>query len=411
MKNLIIFTLSLFFFTTFLTLSLNAQSSDRFDRDIRIAEGIIEELFGADESPRPYVNRYVRNVSGQYIPGYGIHFTIDANNSPAFIELIREGQISIDVNYDDEADSNANRVSSREFVEERFMEYLKTYAPLFDELPDNEVIRLTFGQYSNAAVAFILRSGSSDNREPVAYITAWASTSHIRAFDENSISSSEFESRVEVVNLANLETERDQTVFASILQTSLEDVSDTIRVRRAPATEYLPGLGLSYTINANVRTGGWFDFGDIQIDDFRIETDSLSIEISNMLEEIDMSKMERLAERIDSITGLSSTEFDASELRRSAEEARVRIVERQREVLSDEDVNQLVDRFHEALVQTVQDYGPTLRSLNNDEMLLITINWAGRHSALPGRTELRIQKSDILDGGEPVLEVVNRRSS
>jgi hypothetical protein len=403
-KSALLFPLILLM--TLATGSLFAQSSDRFDRDIRIAEGIIEELFGAEDSPWPALSRNVRSVSGQYIPGYGIHFSVHANSAPAIIEMRREGQVSVSVN----GSSDSNTENSRELVEERFMEYLKNYAPLISELPDDEVVRLTFGGQSSAPNVFMVRSVTSDRDHKTTHVTAWAKASDILAYHDNSISESEFENRVELIDLADRETERDQTVFASILQTSLEEISDTIRVRRSPAAEYLPGLGLSYTINANLRSG-WFDFGDIQIDGFRIETDSLSVEISNMLEEIDFSEVGRIAERIDSISGFRSSDFDADELRRSAEEARERIVERQRENLSDEDVNRLVDRFHEALVETVQDYGPTLRSLNSDEMLLITINWAGRHSALPARTELRIQKSDLLDGDEPTLEVVNRRRS
>ncbi|HKL15797.1 MAG TPA: hypothetical protein VJ915_09205 [Balneolaceae bacterium] len=388
--------------------SLFAQSSDRFDRDIRIAEGIIEELFGAENSPQSYLGRNTRNVSGQYIPGYGIHFSIAANYAPAIIEMRREGQVRISVNGSDDSDSDDSRGLSRDIVEERFMEYLMNYAPLFDDLPGDEVIRLTFGGQSDAPNIFMLRSTINNENRDFTNLTAWVTASDIRAFDENSISESEFENRVEIIDLEDQEEERDQTVFASILQTSLSEISDTIRVRRSPKAEYLPGLGLSYTINANVRSG-WFDFGDVKIEGLRIETDSLSVEISNMLEGIDMSGIQDLAQRIDSITGLKSPDIDTEELERSAREAGERIREQQRESLSDEDVNKLVDRFHGVLIQTVQDYGPTLRSLENDEMLLITINWTGRHTALPARSELRIQKSEILNGEEPVIEEIQRR--
>jgi len=388
--------------------SLFAQSSDRFDRDIRIAEGIIEELFGAENSPQSYLGRNTRNVSGQYIPGYGIHFSIAANYAPAIIEMRREGQVRISVNGSDDSDSDDSRGLSRDIVEERFMEYLMNYAPLFDDLPGDEVIRLTFGGQSDAPNIFMLRSTINNENRDFTNLTAWVTASDIRAFDENSISESEFENRVEIIDLEDQEEERDQTVFASILQTSLLEISDTIRVRRSPKAEYLPGLGLSYTINANVRSG-WFDFGDVKIEGLRIETDSLSVEISNMLEGIDMSGIQDLAQRIDSITGLKSPDIDTEELERSAREAGERIREQQRESLSDEDVNKLVDRFHGVLIQTVQDYGPTLRSLENDEMLLITINWTGRHTALPARSELRIQKSEILNGEEPVIEEIQRR--
>ena len=411
MRHLTTFTLiSIFIITMFFTQPLKAQSGGQFDRDIRIAEGIIEELFGEEESARPFVSRSVRDVSGQYIPGYGIHFTIGSGSSAAFVGIVRPGEININVNEESDSDSESgsNQAKKREVVEERFLEYLKNYAPLFDELPDDEVVRLTYGRQSNVPAALTIRAGESASRTDRVNLTAWATAEDIRAYDTNSISVREFESRVEIVDLSDRETERDQTVFASILQTSLEDVSDTLRIRRSPLPEYLPGLGLSFTIHANLRSG-WFGFGDIQIEGFRIHTDSLSVEISNMLEEIDFREVERIAERMDSITGLRSTDIDATELRRSAEDARNRIVERQRESLTDDDVNRLLDQFHNALTETIQDYGPTLRSLESDEMLLITINWSGRHSALPARTELRIQKSDIMDGDEPTLQVVERR--
>lgn len=408
MKHLIyFFTLSLL--TVLISGSLKAQSTDRFNRDIRIAEGIIEELFESDSSTNPFGNRYIRDVSGRYIPGYGIHFRIGANLTPSILRIVLEEQTEIQINGD--SDSEELRELGRDFVEQRFMEYLKNYAPLFKDLPDNEVIRLTIGPTLRAAGLFIsapaisLMPGNADTRRRVANITAWATASDIRAFDDNSISESLFESRVEIVDLADQETERDQTVFASILQTSLEEVSDTIRVRLEPVAEYLPGLGLSYRVNASLRSGNWFDFGDIEIQELKIETDSLFIDLSKVLEEIDFDEIGRIAERVDSAMASGAPRIDSDSIGRSFREIR-ESVSKQGEQLSGETVRELVDQFHAALNQTVQDYGSTLRSLDNDEMLLITINWSGRHPALPARTELRIRKSDILDNNEPILEVI-----
>lgn len=407
MKN----QLYIFIFTLLLALfsgSLSAQSTGKFDRDIRIAEGIIEELFEADVSSSAFRSRYIRDVNGRYIPGYGIHFRIGANLTPAIIRIVLEGQTEVHIDKDPEP--GKLRELGLEFVEQRFIEYLKNYAPLFRDLPDEEVVRLTMGPHNYGTGAFIVRPGLAESRRSIANITVWATSSDIRAYDRRSISDEEFKSRVEIVNLGEGKAERDQTVFASILQTSLEEVSDTIRVRREPLAEYLPGLGLSYQVNASLRGGSWFDFGDldIQIEELKIETDSLSINISNMLDEIDFEDIGNIAERIDSAFAPNAPRFDPDSMRRSVRQLR-ETVEQQQKTLPDETVRDLVDQFHKALSQTVKDYGPTLQSLGNDEMLLVTVNWSGRHPALPARTELRIQKSDILAGEEPVIEEIRRR--
>lgn len=405
MKNqLYIFTFALL--AVLFSGSLAAQTTGQFDRDIRIAEGIIEELFESDASGNPFSGRHIRDVSGRYIPGYGIHFRIGANLTPAIIRVVLEDQAEIHI--DEDPEPGKLRERGREFVEQRFMEYLKNYAPLFRDLPGNEVIRLTMGPHNFAAGTFIVRPGLPGSRRSVANITAWVKASDVRAYDNRTISEQEFESRVEVKNLAKLVTERDQTVFASILQTSLEDVSDTIRVRREPVVEYLPGLGLSYNVNASLRSGGWFNFGDIEIEELRIESDSLSIDFSNVFEDIDFDEIGRIAERIDSAFAPDTPRINPDSLRRSFREIR-ESANNQREQISDDVVRELVDQFHSTLTQTVQDYGSTLRSLGNEEILMITINWSGRHPALPARTELRIQKSNILDGDEPLLEEIQRR--
>jgi hypothetical protein len=405
MKNQL-YILSFIFFTTLFSGSLFAQSADRFDRDIRIAEGIIEEIFEADATSTAFGSRHIRDVTGRYIPGYGIHFRVGANFTPSIIEVVLQDQAEIRINGTLEQEELQNL--GREFIEQRFMEYLKNYAPLFKNLPDEEVIRLTIGQHNNGTSFFMLRTGVDNSRQTIANITAWAKASDIRAYDSRSIDDKEFESRVEMIDLGERETERDQTVFASILQTSLEEVSDSLRVRRSPPVEYLPGLGVSFNVNASLRTGMRFDFGDIQINELKIETDSLSVDFSNILDEINFDEVSRIAERIDSLFSPEARGLRLDSTRKSLREIR-EAVDKLHDPLTEEEVRELVNRFHIALKQTVQDYGPTLRSLADDEMLMITINWGGRHSALPARTELRIQKSDFLTGVEPVLEEVARR--
>lgn len=386
--------------------SLFAQSEDSYDRDIRIAEGIIAELFEAEDSRHPVRSRHVREVTGRYIPGYGIHFNIEANLTPATVRVVLQGHAEIHI--DEDSEPEEIHEVGREFIEERFMEYLKNYASLFNDLPDNEVIRLTIGPHNYGAATFIVRSAPSHSHRSGVNITAWATASDIRAYDTSSISEEEFESRIEVLNLSGQETERDQTVFASILQTSLDEISDQIRVHRTPATEYLPGLGLNYSINASLRSGGLFNFDDIQINEFRIEMDSVLIDFSKVMEDIDFNNLSNYAGRMDSLYNTRDAEVMSDSLMRSLRDLRRHANQRQ-DSISREELREMIDQFHDELIRTVRDYGATLRSLENDEMLMITIHWSGRHSDLPQRTELRIRKSDIINGSAPDIKEYSRR--
>lgn len=390
---------------TLLPIIATAQSANDFDRDIRIAEGIIEELFRTEQAPgRQLRSRLVRDISGSYIPGYGIHFRISASISPAVVSLIIEKQTEIHINEGAETTEDKLQDLTVEFVVEQFLDYLKNYAVLFDNLPDDEIISLSIGTRNYAEAPFLIRLGSEDASRTIANLTAWAKASDIRAYNDQSISEEEFENRVDIVDLGELEIKQDQKVFASILQTSLDGITDSVQVRRQPIVEYLPGVGLNYYVSAQLRGSSLFNFGNIQVEGFKLETDSLSIDFSNALDNIDFSGISEIAERVDSIMASRSGET-ADNIEESVSGLRSSI-ESRRESLSDSDVDNLVDQIHESLQETIMTYGPTLKSLDDDELLIITVSWIGRHNALPERTVFRIRKSDLISGNTPNVDVV-----
>ncbi|MFO7846487.1 MAG: hypothetical protein R6V27_07995 [Balneolaceae bacterium] len=384
---------------------LSGQPADSFDRDIRIAEGIIAELFEPEDSRRPSRGRHIRDVTGRYIPDYGIHFNVGATLSPAAVRVVLQGHAEIQV--DDNSEPQQLQEMGREFVEDRLTDYLKNYASLFRDLPGDEVVRVTVSPYRPGAHSFIVFPGSSDSRRPGVHLTVWASASDIRAYDAGSISEEEFERRIDSIDLTEQEQERDQTVFASILQTALDDVSDQIRVRQSPVSEYLPGLGLSYRVHASLRSGSWFNIDNLQINEFKIENDSLSIDLSDIAKDIDFDNLSSFASRVDSIFGLQNGSVPSDSQMKSLRELRQQI-NHQKDTFSDEEIREMVDQFHDELIRTLRDYGVTLRSLDDDEMLIVSVFWSGRHAALPQRSELRIRKSDLLNGTRPEIEEYSR---
>lgn len=402
------------FLLIFSAVSAFAQSTAPEERDIRIAEGIIAELFDARETGINFRGGNIRGVSGEYVSGYGIHFKINANMSPQTVRVILRGHAQIE----QAEDSDPSEVAevNRDFVEDRLTEYFKTYASLLRGLPEDEVIRLTFGATSSFRTIMTFPPNTDRQRDTIPNMTAWASVSDINAYSNGSISDAEFENRIQVRDLSETETERDQEVFSSILEAALNQAgTENFRIRRNPQVEYIPGLGLNYQVQVSLGSRRILDDIDIDIDlnNMEFNFDSLNIGLLKLAENVG-EHMKPYAFKIDSIFNtVNADSFHAAtdslvQRHRNNPGRQIYLRNNRIDSLSAEDIENEINKLHSELRQTVIDYGPTLRSLQNDEMLMITLNWSGRHPALPQRSELRIKKSDLLDGIEPKIDIIER---
>jgi len=180
--------------------TLLAQSSDTVDREIRIAEGILAELFDAKQPGFTLRGANVRGVTGEYIPGYGVHFKIGSNIHPQTMRVIIRGHAQIE--RDDEQDPAPSAEENRAFVEERFMEYFKTYASLLRGIPEDEVIRLTFGDNTTDRTIFTYPQRPQRQRDIIPAMTAWASVSDIKAYSDGNLSDEEFENQIQIKDLS-----------------------------------------------------------------------------------------------------------------------------------------------------------------------------------------------------------------
>jgi hypothetical protein len=406
------------FVTLLLILSagtLFAQTSKTHDRDIRIAEGILAEIFDAKDTAFTLRGATVRGVTGEYIPGYGVHFKIGANIHPQTLRVVIRGHAQIE--RDEEQDPPASEEENRAFIEERFMEYFKNYASLLRSIPGDEVVRLTFGDNRSARTVFSYPPRANRQRDSIPAMTAWASVSDINAYSEGNLTDEEFENRIQVKDLSQEETQRDQEVFASILETALNQAgTENLRVRRSPRSEYLPGLGLNYQVHVSLRS--WPFMGDLDLEGLEVQLDSLAIGLSELGETLGEHLLP-MAAKLDSIFNPDRRGRESparvyrdtlrpqrENVQRSARMMRRNMDESQ---VPEEKILEEIDKLHAELKQTVMEYGQTLRSLQDDEMLIITLHWAGRHPALPEHSELRIRKSELLDGAEPEIQVTDRK--
>jgi len=75
---------------------------------------------------------------------------------------------------------------------------------------------------------------------------------------------------------------------------------------------------------------------------------------------------------------------------------------------SEEEVQEQVEIAHRELTSAIKDYASTLRSLPDDELLIVTLHWNSRHPSVPYESEIRIRKSDLLNGSEPEVIITKR---
>lgn len=391
--------------------TLFAQAeTNRIERDIRIAEGILSELFDGEDTGFTIRGGNLRGVSGEYIPDYGVHFKIGSNiNRFTVRSVVIRGHAQIET--EEEPDETESAEAGREFVKERFNDYFKNYASLIREIPGHEVIRLSYGAESPGQTFVMYPDNRNRESQKTPSLTAWASVADIQSYSNGDISEEEFENRIEVRDLAEQETQRDQEVFSSILETALNQAeTDNIRIRRNPRADYLPGMGLSYQVQLSLRPRPFF--GDLEIEGLELKIDSLAVGLTNLSEHLGKHLLP-MAVKLDSIfnphrrhvSNDSLVRVYRDSLRNSAQSLRRNF---QDEELSEEEIREEINKLHTELRQTVIEYGPTLRSLQDDEMLMITLNWSGRHPVLPRRSELRILKGDLLNGVDPVITRVER---
>lgn len=414
MKTLQVFLTLLLFFLSFSN-SLVAQN-DELDREIRIAERILEEIFSDISEPnRNYPFSSQNSVSGEYIPGIGVHFSVGENYYSRFANM--SGNIRFKENDGPERSFTFNREDSGERVQdnvigERINEYLTGYATQIRGIGDDEEVRVTFGLNTNTnrwISALQVTAGDSISDKNSA-ISKWISGRDIRRAREGDLSENGLLQQIKTVKISENKLPRDISIFASILETALADTKlEGLRVNKSVKSNYIPGWGVRYYITVNSRGSGFFGFvSDLDHDKLGTEIDSdVSFEID--MEEFETER-EKIKHTIDSLD--ISSEFSekmdslAVAIPRLMDSLKVAVPKVMEEIKTifatdsssvDEDVL-IADReiLENEISEIAGSYGNTLSSLKDDEVLMIQIDWRIRNNIIPDRTLYYISKADLM---------------
>lgn len=422
--------------TLFLLPTLIQAQSEQLQREIRIAEGILQELFQDNlRSESPFFTFNNNRVSSDYIPGYGVHFILgnsmwNNNRNAAQINEIRIARseenrsASVTVRNDKEnIDSETEEVNPEE-LEERMMEYFTQYASLLRNLPENEHIRLSIGLPSPGTNIFIIRGQANQNIE-FPKITKWVNKRDVLQLERGEISESRFMQQIQTADLSEVSETRDFNIFKSILDTSLQEADfEQLRIRSSSAYTYLPGFGIQFNLNANIRGSGAFNFSfapnstsDMDLD-FEIDIDEDSIhrlneELERNMDSVQIESRNKMREELkrdmDSMRFISRNTLDSLQVAIEDLAGSVRTAFTvDREPIDPEVLEGDKELLYEEITRAIQEYGNTLSSLPDGEFIIVSVNWSSRETNLPERTYIRLKKNELSSGGAPNIQEVER---
>lgn len=409
--------------------AVTAQTNEnqQRERDIKIAEGIIAEIFDSERSPTgTFPGFQERNVRGEYVPGYGVHFTVSPGHSNVVVFRNRRTENKeVQVEVKRNGDSAGSDSDSDEEIKEKIFEYMAKYGPLISGVADDESIRVTYapGQ-SGTSVTRIFEQNGKQSENSQTGMSVWVNVSDLKQFKSGNISEQQLRGRINTHILDSDETYSDFIIFASVLETALNGTdAEHLRVSRKPQMEYLPGLGVRYRIQVSARPG--FILNEIEIfdDNFEFRMDSLRLNLDESLKFMEKS-LNPLILKLDSMMNLNMSAEEREQIQAELREEQREIRTHQDSLRSSMrppappapparsdsmDLKPEAEAIMDQLLNVIENYGSTLSTLENDEMLMISVNWGGRSNGLPDRTEVRIKKSDLLSGGDPDVEEIKRR--
>lgn len=438
-----IFLSIVFLISSFLLMETPVYSQDinpdRMDRDIRIMESALNELFRVerDTETRTDRSRGIRigtieaNVKGSYLPGYGVIFTIPDATERLFRVQARSGEdldasrfsYTIEINGDD-------RAITEEGIKNRITDFFINYAPTIGQLDNDEHVTVVYGigSLSRTHAMFQttrieMRWGGTDRTdyESLPIISMSVQKSDLDAMRSGQINEGRFRDRMTTaVEERSREARRlDLQVFASTLETALnEDRDEVLRLSQKPTFVYLDNFGVFYQMDLHYSPNFILrNLSRTLSEELRGAMEGLRIEFDSLRIEFDARR-----------SGEAQIREERQRLREEMEDAR-KIIEEESKILQEDarqkqsaaldtiDVQDSLDRQIGLTKELMIDYGRTLSSLNPGHSILLSINIRGRRAdEVPNRIVLRVTKSDIeqyeqgnISRDQAIQRIVERR--
>ncbi len=371
-KTLLIGLLSIFFAPTIIAQNIDAN---RMNRDIRIMENILAELFRTQvevATADTYIiadgNFRHRGIRGTYLKDFGIIFMIPADDpfTPR-MHVTGDGSFSFYYNTDDDDESeNASREVDEDAVKERMTEFLVDYGSTIGQLDDDNRIMIIYGANTqsnrNRLVRYSDRNGRdyvNDNELPV--ISASVSMKDLKDYRSGRIGDGEIKNRIDFATTENKEY-LDLKVMGNIFETALRSNEEgSFKMNGGIGYMMLDNFGAIFSFDARFGGGRDMFFGRLADTQRRLrilQEQQLRITLND--EEVD---------------------DEALEIEKRQEQFKEDMIEAYAELKTD-------------VTEYLVDYGRTLGSVNSDQFILTSVNLSSSgFDEIPERVDFQIKKS------------------
>ncbi|MDZ7659886.1 hypothetical protein [Fodinibius sp.] len=391
LKTLSITTVLLLIITFQPTAAQSDIDTNRMNRDINIMENVLEELFKTSWSAHGnnvQVNTGSfsfgrgNDINGTYLADYGIIFTIPGG-PPGFVMTsdAKGKDFSFNFEYGDE--TNGEEVTE-ESITNKIVEFLRDYGSTIGQLSDNQKVMVIYKANRPHHDFAIFRSLDEDSKlkeQEIATISIVANAENLKAYRAGNINEEQFRNRLNITSVdASANQEKDLKVMASILKTTFEDTDEENFEVRGPVNFLkLDNFGILFSFDARYSKRNLWDFSVLNK-----EMEKLRNDLSNLKDSVKIEKVE-IKKTLDSTDFAKQKDHNANLLK-------------------------AYNTFLKDLKSTIVDYGRTLRSVESNQQILVTVNLHSRHEDIPERIHLQVSKS-VLENSNPeqVLNEINVR--
>ena len=442
--------------TFIITTGSPAQSADsnqsKIDRDIRILKTILAEMFRAevvnDQQGSDIVMRLAPNelsasdLNGYYQPGYGIILSIPGNLSGDFITIVNNnnGDAKLYFVYGESGKSEKVLVNE-ESVEAKVRDFFQSYLSPVSYLPENERVLLIVGESplsgSRRTSLFVI-TGDSKPANSLPKAAYSIGISDVKELSNGKINESQFQTRVKKEAIFDKKAnQNDLSIFSTILSSAFEGEDLKLIITGEPDFIRLNDFGVFYKTDLKtpfriiIGSSNWQISTPRMEFDFKVNTDSIEdfnfdfkFDMDSLVKEMDKYRSNianidtlRFQYRIDidSLRNKAAVLRDSINLgRKELNESLTKLNEEMRKMAREknkistitfsQDSSSVADTVNYELEldkslglvkDVIADYGVTLKSLEEDEYLLINLNMNVKRDNFPKRVNLRVKKSDI----------------
>ncbi len=342
---------------------------NRLNRDINIMESVLEEMFRVSSSGAGTASSissfslHGESIRGTYLPDYGVIFQISVpTGNLTIVNSDDPGERNLVFQY---GDSDQEQEVTAENVTDRMVEFLKDYGSTIGQLADDDHVMVIYGgtpQSTNNFNAFFSVSGNriNINSEPdLPVISVSAQVSDLAAYRSGDLGEQQLRNRISISESEpNSSDNKDVRVMANIFDTAFEENEEGFEVRGSVDYLALDNFGVLFFFEARYGSGGPI----FQIDelDFQFGSDSSQVQAA-----------EELRQRL-------------QKTREEAEQKRAKLRQ---------NAFSAFETFKQDLREYLVDYGRTLRSVENDQYILVSVTLDAPADEIPERIDLQLNKS------------------